>query len=72
MGDGLGTHFLSIKNHGHAEQIVTIPNSPYPQWTKIEITNIPIYTGSCEIGVYSNAPAGSWCSADNLVFVLQN
>ena len=72
MGDGLGTHFLSIKNHGHAEQIVPIPSSPYPQWKKIEITNIPIYTGSCEIGVYSNAPAGSWCSVDDLAFMLQN
>lgn len=72
IGDGSETHFISIKNHGHAEQIAHIPNAPYPQWTKIEIRDIPIYIGSCEIGVYSNADAGSWCSVDNLEFTLQN
>ena len=72
IGDGTSTHALSIKNHGTAEQTISIPVAPYPEWTKIQITDIAIYNGTCEVGLYSNAAAGSWCSFDNIEFMLQN
>lgn len=72
IGDGSETHFLSVKNHGHAEQTAAIPNAPFPEWTRIEIRDIPIYTGSCEVGIYSNTIAGSWCSIDNVELILQD
>ena len=72
IGDGTSTHVLSIKNHGTAEQTVSIPVAPYPQWIKIQITDIAIYNGTCEVGLYSNAAAGSWCSFDNIELILQN
>ena len=68
IGDGASTHFLSIKHHGHEEQMIAIPAAPYPQWAKIEITNIIVSSGYCEIGLYSNAPANSWCSVDMIEF----
>ena len=70
LGDDSTSHFLSIKNHGHPEQTVAIPNAPYPNWVEISIGDIDIYTGSCEIGVNSNASAGSWCSIDNVQLML--
>ena len=72
IGDGTSTHVLSIKNHGTAEQTVSIPVAQYPQWIKIQITDIAIYNGTCEVGLYSNAAAGSWCSFDNIELILQN
>ena len=48
--------------------MIAIPAAPYPQWTKIEITNIIVSSGYCEIGLYSNAPANSWCSVDMIEF----
>ena len=71
MGDGSDTHFISIKNYVDPEQIVNIPYSPYPVWTYIEIRDVPIYTGSCEIGYYSHTQAGSWSSIDDVHFYLQ-
>jgi len=72
MGDGTNTHFISVKNHGRSEEYEIIPAAPYPQWTYIEITDIPIYIGTCEIGYYSNASGNSWSSIDNVQFYLQD
>lgn len=72
IGDGTSTHVLSIKNHGNTEQTVSIPVAPYPQWIKIQITDVAIYNGTCEVGLYSNAAAGSWCSFDKIELILQN
>lgn len=72
LGDSSSSHFLSIKNHGQPEQMVAIPNAPYPNWVQISISDIDIYTGSCEIGLYSNASAGSWCSIDNVHLMLMD
>lgn len=39
--------------------------------TTITLSNIEVSSGSCTVGIYTDAPAGGWANMDNAVFALQ-
>jgi hypothetical protein len=40
-------------------------------YTKITLSNIEVSSGSCTVGIYTDAPADGWANIDNAVFSLQ-
>lgn len=57
---------MYIKNYGGDEMNAAITASS--DWTKIEIRDINVTNGQCELGFYSVANAGDWCNIDNVIF----
>lgn len=39
--------------------------------TKITLNNIEVTSGSCTVGIHTDAPAGGWANIDNAIFALQ-
>jgi len=60
--------YLFAKNYGGAELQANI--SEIQGWTTITIQGINVMNGQCEIGIYSDSPAGKWTNLDNVKLVL--
>lgn len=65
-GGGQKACQLYAKNFGGAEKNYPLPVTN--DWTQIQITGIQVINGQCEIGLWSDANAGNWCSIDNVEF----
>lgn len=57
---------MYIKNYGGDEINAAITSSN--EWSKIEIKDINITNGQCELGFYAVANAGDWCNIDHVMF----
>ena len=55
---------IYAKNYGGNELDTDVPLSD-TGWVKVQIKNIKVTNGTCQIGLYTVANAGNWCSADN-------
>ena len=66
-GGGQKTCQLYAKNFGGAERNIALPVTS--TWTQIQISGIRVTNGACEIGLWSDANAGNWCSLDNAELV---
>ncbi|WP_225409468.1 glycoside hydrolase family 30 beta sandwich domain-containing protein [Stigmatella hybrida] len=62
---------LYAKNHGGAELTAEIGTGAVTGWTKYTINNIPVTTGTVEIGVYSDANGQNWAAFDQFELVKQ-
>ncbi|MBG8555915.1 glycosyl hydrolase 53 family protein [Hymenobacter guriensis] len=63
-GGGQKACQLYAKSFGGAEMNVALPVAS--TWTQIQLTGIQVTNGQCEIGLWSDANAGNWCSLDNV------
>ncbi|QIX61612.1 T9SS type A sorting domain-containing protein [Hymenobacter sp. BT18] len=55
---------LYAKNYGGPEKNLALPVTS--AWTQIQLPNIEVTNGQCEVGLWSDANAGNWCSLDNV------
>ncbi|SES99311.1 glycosyl hydrolase family 18 protein [Stigmatella erecta] len=62
---------LYAKNHGGAELTAEVGSGAVAGWTKYTISNIPVTTGTLEVGVYSDANAQNWSAFDQFELVKQ-
>ncbi|RSK33885.1 glycosyl hydrolase 53 family protein [Hymenobacter metallilatus] len=63
-GGGQTACQLYAKNFGGTEKNLSLPVAA--TWTQVQIPGIQVTNGQCEIGLWSNANAGNWCSLDNV------
>ncbi|MCO5936129.1 arabinogalactan endo-1,4-beta-galactosidase [Mucilaginibacter sp. RB4R14] len=63
-GGGQKTCQLYAKNFGNTEIDAPLPVTN--SWTQIVIDNIQVTNNSLEVGLWSDANAGNWCSMDNV------
>ncbi|RSK47042.1 glycosyl hydrolase 53 family protein [Hymenobacter rigui] len=63
-GGGQTACQLYAKNFGGPEKNLTLPVTN--TWTQIQLPGIQVTNGQCEIGLWSDANAGNWCSLDNV------
>jgi chitinase len=70
-GGGQKALRLYAKNHGGAEVTAEIGSGAVTGWTKYTISNIPVTTGTIEVGVYSDANAQNWSAFDQFELVKQ-
>jgi arabinogalactan endo-1,4-beta-galactosidase len=68
-GGGQTTCQLYAKNFGNAEMDYSLPVTT--GWTQITINNIHVTNNTIEVGLWSVANAGNWCSIDNVHLQLQ-
>ncbi|MFC7671050.1 T9SS type A sorting domain-containing protein [Hymenobacter humi] len=66
-GGGQNVCQLYAKNFGGTEKNLALPVTS--TWTQIQITGIQVSNGQCEIGLWSDANAGNWCSIDNVELI---
>lgn len=66
-GGGQAKCQIYSKNYGGRELDAAVPFSD-TAWKKIQIKNIRVTSGTCEVGLYAAANAGDWCSIDNVSF----
>lgn len=63
------------KNYGGAQVSVDVraatPNGENGAWRYVEVPNIQVTTGQCDIGIYSLAAAGQWLYFDDVTLVAQ-
>ena len=64
---GQKTCQLYAQNFGGTEKNVALPTSS-GTWKQITITGINVTNGQCEIGLWSDANAGNYCSMDDVTF----
>ena len=64
---GQKTCQLYAKNFGGTEKDFALPTSN-GTWTQITITGINVTNGQCEVGIWSDANSGNYCSLDDLTF----
>jgi arabinogalactan endo-1,4-beta-galactosidase len=57
---------IFARNFGGSELTADLPVSG--GYVEVEILNIEVTNGQCEIGIYSDASAGQWCRLDNFSF----
>ncbi|GAC1593727.1 MAG: glycosyl hydrolase 53 family protein [Hymenobacter sp.] len=67
-GGGQKACQLYAKNFGGPELDYILPVAS--AWTQIQITGIQVTNGQCEVGLWSDANAGNYCSLDNVEFFL--
>ncbi|GGG33643.1 glycosyl hydrolase 53 family protein [Hymenobacter glacieicola] len=67
-GGGQKACQLYAKNFGGTEKNLALPVST--TWAQIQITGIQVTNGQCEIGLWSDANAGNYCSLDNVELTL--
>ena len=67
-GGGQKACQLYAKNFGSVEKNLALPVTS--TWTQIQIVGIQVSNGQCEIGLWSDANAGNYCSLDNVELVL--
>lgn len=65
---GQTTAELYAKGHGGADRTVGLPTSP-TSWTRISLEDVTVTSGWIEVGVYSDATAGSWINVDDVTLV---
>ncbi len=65
-GGGQNEASMLAKNNGEERKAV-IPSTNY--WKLIQITDINVSSGTCEIGFYSDAKAGQWLHVDEVSFL---
>ncbi|WP_180754539.1 glycosyl hydrolase 53 family protein [Hymenobacter sp. DG01] len=65
-GGGQKACHLYANNLSGTEKNVPLP--PTEAWVQIQLTGIEVSNGQCEIGLWSDANAGNWCSLDNVEF----
>jgi hypothetical protein len=65
-GGGQSSAYLEAKDFGGSAKTANIPNTGWPNWTLLTISNIVVTNGSVSVGVYSNAGAGQWLSVDGV------
>lgn len=63
---GQNSVFLYAKDYGGAELKADIIE--LQGWTTIVIQGIKVTNGQCEIGLYSDSPAGKWTNLDDVTF----
>lgn len=66
-GGDLTTSQMYVKNHGGKELKASITKSG--EWMKLTIKDIPVTSGTSEIGIYVDAKAQGWVSVDHVTFV---
>lgn len=66
-GGDLTASQMYVKNHGGKELKASITKSG--EWTKVTIKDIPVTSGTSEIGIYVDAKAQGWVSVDHVTFV---
>lgn len=66
-GGDLTTSQVYVKNHGGKELKASITKSG--EWTKVTIKDIPVTSGTSEIGIYVDTKAQGWVSVDHVTFV---
>ncbi|NBA62375.1 glycoside hydrolase family 53 protein [Enterococcus mundtii] len=66
-GGDLTASQMYVKNHGEKELKASITKSG--EWTKVTIKDIPVTSGTSEIGIYVDAKAQGWVSVDHVTFV---
>lgn len=64
---GQNTCQIYAKNYGGEEKIGALPLSDIG-WNKVEIDNIVVSNGQCEIGLYAVANTNDWCNIDQMIF----
>jgi hypothetical protein len=62
---------LRAQNYGGALLTATITNT-YGNWVLVELPNIAVTNGQCEIGFYSQAYASQWFYFDDVTFTAQS
>ncbi len=67
-GDGGTDCYVEVKDYGGDPIRIPVPKNG--SWTKKEAKGIVVATGTCTIGLYSNAKAGYWINTDD--FLLYN
>ncbi len=66
---GQNTCNIYAKNSDGTENIYSLKETAISAWTQIVVSdNIQVTGGQCEIGVYSDGPAGKYVYLDNLTF----
>ena len=60
---------LYANGFGSAEQSASITDTN-GSWARIQVPNITVTNGQCEIGLRSDANAGNYCGLDDVEFVL--
>lgn len=65
-GGGQKTCQLYAKNFGAPEMDYALPIAS--AWPQVQLTGIQVANGQCEIGLWSDANAGNYCSLDNVEF----
>ena len=68
---GQNTAQLLAKNYGGATLTAPIAATGSGDWVLVEIDNILVSNGQCELGVYSNAPGGQWLYVDDVALTAQ-
>lgn len=64
-GGSFTTSQLYVKNYGGTEKNVATTDKA--AWTRVEIGNISVTNGTCEIGFYNNASANAWLNVDRVM-----
>lgn len=58
---------LYAKNYGGTEKTAAIPVSDI-NWNRVEISEIEVTNGQCEVGIYTEANANDWVNIDLVMF----
>ena len=58
---------MEVSNYGGPKKTVAVPNNT--NWQNIEISNINVSNGSCQIGLYTDGQAGAWTIFDSVVLI---
>lgn len=64
-GGGQNQAYLYAKNHGGSELQADLPVSS-AAWQHVSIDDIPVTSGTIEIGIYDDANAGTWLNVDDV------
>jgi hypothetical protein len=70
-GGGQAQALLRARNYGGPALATTITATAGGNWALVEINNINVSNGQCEIGFYSQASAGQWLFFDDITLVAQ-
>lgn len=60
--------YVYIKNYG-GDELRTRTNKKADGWTEFVISDIPVTTGTCEVGIYSDGNAGNWVKVDDFSLI---
>ncbi|MCR5886648.1 peptidoglycan DD-metalloendopeptidase family protein [Hymenobacter sp. J193] len=64
---------MLARNFGGTQRQIPIPTTyEWGNWTQIELTNIAVTAGKCEVGFSSNAGTNQWIYFDDIELVKQN
>jgi len=69
-GGGQNAAYIYTQNCGGPDKETSLPVSS--TWTQVQILGVHVTTGSCTIGLWSDANAGNWINIDNFQFSENN